>query len=119
MNKKKRPFNKFKKPFNKKKRPFRRPLSRIQENRINHKNIGLISRFISQQGKILSRRVTKLTLKQQRLVTKAIKIARILALLPFRTNKVKLKRTNPTARIRSRKRTKPTTRTPGFRTRKK
>jgi hypothetical protein len=45
--------------------------------------MSLLYRFISQQGKILSRRVNKLTLKQQRLITTAIKQARILSLLPF------------------------------------
>nr|YP_009661376.1 ribosomal protein S18 [Amphilophium dusenianum]QCT82655.1 ribosomal protein S18 [Amphilophium dusenianum] len=118
MDKSKRPFLKK----NKKKRSFRRPLSPIQGNQIHHKNISLIGRFISQQGKILSRRVTRLTLKQQRLVTKAIKIARILVLLPFRTNKKKWKRTKPTTRttgLRTRERTKPTARTTGLRTRNK
>ncbi|WKA03308.1 hypothetical protein VitviT2T_021425 [Vitis vinifera] len=46
----------------------------------------LISRFISEQGKILSRRVNRLTLKQQRLITIAIKQARILSSLPFLNN---------------------------------
>nr|YP_010334410.1 ribosomal protein S18 [Bignonia magnifica]YP_010334478.1 ribosomal protein S18 [Bignonia magnifica]UNH90389.1 ribosomal protein S18 [Bignonia magnifica]UNH90390.1 ribosomal protein S18 [Bignonia magnifica] len=116
MDKSKRPFLKKKK----KKRSFRKPL--FSGDRIHYKNISLINRFISQQGKILPRRVTKLTLKQQRLVTKAIKIARILVLLPFCNNEQKLKRTKPTARtpgLRTRKRTKPTARTPGLRTRNK
>lgn len=116
MDKSKRPFLKKKK----KKRSFRRPLSPIQPgDQIHHTNVDLISQFVSQQGKILPRRVTRLTLKQQRLVTKAIKIARILVLVPFHT---KLKRTKPTARttgLRTRKRTKPTARTTGRRTRNK
>nr|AVM82825.1 ribosomal protein S18 [Pyrostegia venusta] len=119
-------MDKFKRPFlkkNKKKRSFRRPLSPIQPgDRIHHKNISLISRFISQQGKILPRRVTRLTLKQQRLVTKAIKIARILVLLPFRNNEKKWKRNKPTARttgLRTRERNKPTARTTGLRTRER
>nr|WEV86924.1 ribosomal protein S18 [Lundia spruceana] len=132
MDKSKRPFDneksKSKRPFfkkKKKKRSFRRRLSPIQsEDRIHHTNISLISRFTSQRGKILPRRVTRLTLKQQRLVTKAIKIARILVLLPFLNNEKKLKRTKPTARTpglrtRERKRTKSTARTPGLRTRNK
>nr|YP_009402550.1 ribosomal protein S18 [Pararchidendron pruinosum]APA33191.1 ribosomal protein S18 [Pararchidendron pruinosum]QIS96726.1 ribosomal protein S18 [Pararchidendron pruinosum]CUR08455.1 rps18 [Pararchidendron pruinosum] len=68
----------------KSKRPFRRRLPRIQSgDRIDYKNMSLISRFISEQGKILSRRVNRLTLKQQRLITIAIKQARILSSLPF------------------------------------
>jgi small subunit ribosomal protein S18 len=53
---------------------------------IDYKNVGLLRRFISEQGKILSRRITRLTAKQQRSMTKAIKSARILALLPFINN---------------------------------
>uniref|UniRef100_A0ACD5W9K6 Uncharacterized protein n=1 Tax=Avena sativa TaxID=4498 RepID=A0ACD5W9K6_AVESA len=46
--------------------------------------MSLVNRFISEQGKILSRRINKLTLKQQRLITLAIKQAFILSFLPFR-----------------------------------
>jgi small subunit ribosomal protein S18 len=53
---------------------------------IDYKNVGLLRKFISEQGKILSRRVNRLTAKQQRAMTRAIKAARILALLPFLNN---------------------------------
>jgi small subunit ribosomal protein S18 len=53
---------------------------------IDYKNVGLLRKFISEQGKILSRRVNRLTSKQQRAMTRAIKAARILALLPFLNN---------------------------------
>ncbi|RYR74628.1 hypothetical protein Ahy_A02g009352 isoform B [Arachis hypogaea] len=52
--------------------------------------MSLISRFISEQGKILSRRVNRLTLKQQRLITIAIKQARILSSLPFLNNEKRI-----------------------------
>nr|YP_010158530.1 ribosomal protein S18 [Xylia xylocarpa]QRG30722.1 ribosomal protein S18 [Xylia xylocarpa] len=82
--KRKRLFLKSKRLFLKSKRPFRRRLPPIQSgDRIDYKNVSLISRFISEQGKILSRRVNRLTLKQQRLITIAIKQARILSSLPF------------------------------------
>nr|ULQ66388.1 ribosomal protein S18 [Isolepis setacea] len=55
-------------------------------NQIHYKNLNLISRFIGFQGKIIPRRVTKITLRQQRLMTTAIKKARILCLLPFLDN---------------------------------
>ena len=55
-------------------------------NQIHYKNLSLISRFIGFQGKIIPRRVTKITLRQQRLMTTAIKKARILCLLPFLEN---------------------------------
>jgi len=61
--------------------------------------MNLISRFISEQGKILSRRVNRLTLKQQRLITIAIKQARILSLLPFLNNEKQFERAESTARI--------------------
>lgn len=68
----------------KSKKSFRRRLSPIQPgDRIDYKNMSLLYRFISQQGKILSRRVNKLTFKRQRLITIAIKQARFLSLLPF------------------------------------
>ena len=78
-------MNKSKRLFTKSKRSFRRRLPPIQSgDRIDYRNMSLISRFISEQGKILSRRVNRVTLKQQRLITIAIKQARILSFLPFR-----------------------------------
>nr|UDF87636.1 ribosomal protein S18 [Lonicera japonica] len=61
--------------------------------------MSLISRFISDQGKILPRRVKRLTLKQQRLITLAIKQARILSSLPFLNNR-KLFKTPTSLRAR-------------------
>nr|YP_010711713.1 ribosomal protein S18 [Corydalis heterocarpa]WDA92368.1 ribosomal protein S18 [Corydalis heterocarpa] len=84
--KSKKPFLKSKKPFlkSKSKQSFRRRLPPIGSgDRIDYRNITLLSRFFSDEKKILSRRVNRLTLRQQRLITLAIKQARILALLPF------------------------------------
>ena len=50
---------------------------------LDYKDIDLLRKFITEQGKILSRRSTGLNAKQQKKLTKAIKRARILALLPF------------------------------------
>nr|YP_010986185.1 ribosomal protein S18 [Polyopes affinis]WOL37103.1 ribosomal protein S18 [Polyopes affinis] len=50
---------------------------------LDYKDIDLLRKFINDQGKILSRRFTGLTAKQQKKMTKYIKRARILALLPF------------------------------------
>nr|WRM53846.1 ribosomal protein S18 [Echinodorus grisebachii] len=89
-------MEKFKKPLQKSKRSFRRPLSPIGSgDRIDYRNVTFLLRFLSKQAKILSRRVNKLTLKQQRLITIAIKQARILSLLPF------LKKTDQWRRIKS------------------
>nr|YP_009527338.1 ribosomal protein S18 [Ranzania japonica]AYA72712.1 ribosomal protein S18 [Ranzania japonica]QBZ77915.1 ribosomal protein S18 [Ranzania japonica] len=85
----------------KSKRSFRRRLPPIGSgDRIDYRNMSLISRFISEQGKILSRRVNRLTLKQQRLITIAIKQARILSLLPFlrNSNEKQFERTESTPR---------------------
>nr|ABY85651.1 ribosomal protein S18 [Silene cryptoneura] len=101
-------MDKSKRPFIKSKRSFRRRLPSIQPgDRIDYRNMSLISRFISEQGKILSRRVNRLTLKQQRLITIAIKQARILSLLPFLNNEKQFERNEST------------TRTYSFRTKKK
>nr|AUT83730.1 ribosomal protein S18 [Geranium pyrenaicum] len=67
-----------------KKRPFRRRLIKLREaDKIHYTNISFICRFISKQGKILLRRVNRLTLQQQGLLDRAIKQARILALVSF------------------------------------
>nr|AEX94616.1 ribosomal protein S18 [Tulbaghia violacea] len=86
-------MDKSKQPFRKSKRSFRRRFAPIESgDRIDYRNMSLISRFISEQGKILSRRVNRLTLKQQRLITIAIKQARILSLLPFLNNEKQFER---------------------------
>ena len=51
--------------------------------KLDYKDIDLLRKFITDQGKILPRRSTGLTVKQQKQITKCIKKARILALLPF------------------------------------
>ena len=50
---------------------------------INYKDVKVLSKFISEQGKILPRRVTGLNNKQQRQLSKAIKTARIFGIMPF------------------------------------
>lgn len=92
-------MEKSKRLFLKSKRSFRRRLPPIQSgDRIDYKNMGLISRFISEQGKILSRRVNRLTFKQQRLITIAIKQARILSSLPFLNNEKQFEKRDSTTR---------------------
>jgi small subunit ribosomal protein S18 len=63
---------------------FRRRLSPIKPgDPIDYKDVDLLRKFITERGKILPRRITGLTAKQQRDVTLAIKRARLVALLPF------------------------------------
>nr|YP_010945767.1 ribosomal protein S18 [Ulnaria ulna]WGN98757.1 ribosomal protein S18 [Ulnaria ulna] len=57
------------------------PISLNQK--IDYKDIDLLSLFLTEQGKILPRRATGVTVQQQRKLTKAIKRARIVSLLPF------------------------------------
>ncbi|MDA9370494.1 30S ribosomal protein S18 [Gloeomargaritaceae cyanobacterium AH-226-B11] len=56
------------------------------DQKIDYKDIELLKLFITEQGKILPRRATGVSVQQQRKITKAIKQARMLALLPFVTS---------------------------------
>lgn len=58
-------------------------LLRKKEHNINYKNVFLLRKFISIEGKILPRRLTNLNTKKQRYLAKAIKNARIMGFLPF------------------------------------
>ena len=63
---------------------YRRRLSPIKPgDAIDYKDVDLLRKFITERGKILPRRITGLTTKQQRDLTTAIKRSRIVALLPF------------------------------------
>nr|YP_009145508.1 ribosomal protein S18 [Trachelomonas volvocina]AKL82421.1 ribosomal protein S18 [Trachelomonas volvocina] len=57
--------------------------SMLNSSFTDYKNIYLLRKFIVIQGKILPRRLNKITAKQQRLISKSIKRARIIGLLPF------------------------------------
>jgi small subunit ribosomal protein S18 len=50
---------------------------------VDYKDVALLRKFMSDRGKIRSRRVTGLTPHRQREVAKAIKNAREMALLPY------------------------------------
>ena len=63
---------------------FKKRLSPIKPgDPIDYKDVDLLKKFITERGKILPRRLTGLTAKQQRDLTNAVKPARIVALLPF------------------------------------
>lgn len=55
----------------------------LVQRTIDYKNIVLLRKFITMEGKILPRRISGLTAKQQRNMAKAIKNARMVGLLPF------------------------------------
>jgi small subunit ribosomal protein S18 len=50
---------------------------------IDYKDVSTLSRFITERGKIIPRRITGISLRHQRMLTNAIKRARYMALLPF------------------------------------
>ncbi|WP_328872944.1 30S ribosomal protein S18 [Streptomyces sp. NBC_00287] len=66
-----------------KNRPNR--LDRAGIEYIDYKDTDLLRKFISDRGKIRSRRVTRISAQQQRRLAKAIKNAREMALLPYAT----------------------------------
>ena len=54
-----------------------------EEDIVDYKDIALLRKFMSDRGKIRSRRVTGLSAKRQREVAMAIKNAREMGLLPY------------------------------------
>lgn len=56
---------------------------------IDYKNAKLLQKFITDQGKIIPRRITGLSAKQHREVVRAIKKARQIAILPYVSEAVK------------------------------
>lgn len=59
------------------------PLSGNQAPKIDYKDVKLLQRFVSERGKILPSRITAVSAKKQRALSRAIKRARNLALLPY------------------------------------
>ena len=69
-------------------RPFFRrrktcPFSGANAPRIDYKDTKLLQRYISERGKIVPSRITAVSAKKQRELSRAIKRARYLALLPY------------------------------------
>jgi small subunit ribosomal protein S18 len=69
-------------------RPFFRrkkasPFAHADASPIDYKDVKLLQRFVSERGKIVPRRITAVTAKEQRQLAKAVKRARELALLPY------------------------------------
>lgn len=50
---------------------------------IDYKDTELLSRFITERGKIMPRRITGASAKHQKMLAQAVKRARMMALLPF------------------------------------
>jgi small subunit ribosomal protein S18 len=59
------------------------PLDAARIAYIDYKDTDLLRKFVSDRGKIRSRRVTRISAQQQRQMAAAIKNAREMALLPY------------------------------------
>jgi small subunit ribosomal protein S18 len=73
------------------KRPFARrrkvcPFSGENSPKVDYKDPKLLQRYMSERGKIIPSRITAVSLKKQRRLSRAIKRARFLALLPYAVN---------------------------------
>ncbi len=69
-------------------RPFYRrrkscPFSGPNAPKIDYKDVRLLSRFLSERGKIVPSRITAVSTKKQRELSQAIKRARYLGLIPY------------------------------------
>jgi len=65
---------------------IRKKVDRFHENGIlyiDYKDMKLLSRLITEQGKIIPRRISGTCAKNQRMLVDAIKRARFMALLPY------------------------------------
>ncbi|HEY4265070.1 MAG TPA: 30S ribosomal protein S18 [Micropepsaceae bacterium] len=69
-------------------RPFFRrrktcPFSGSNAPKIDYKDVKLLQRYVSERGKIVPSRITAVCAKKQRELSKAIKRARFMALIPY------------------------------------
>jgi len=69
-------------------RPFFRrrktcPFSGSHAQKIDYKDVRMLSRYVSERGKIVPSRITAVSAKKQRELAKAIKRARNLALISY------------------------------------
>ena len=59
------------------------PFTGDKAPKIDYKDVKTLQRYISEKGKIVPSRITAVNVKNQRKLARAIKRARMLALLPF------------------------------------
>jgi small subunit ribosomal protein S18 len=69
------------KPFFRRRRSC--PLTGPKAPEVDYKDVKLLSRYVSERGKILPSRITSVCAKKQREMSNAIKRARNLALMPY------------------------------------
>ena len=59
------------------------PLKAAKIDKVDYKDVNVLRKFISDRGKIRARRVTGVSVQQQRQIATAVKNAREMALLPY------------------------------------
>ena len=59
------------------------PLKAAKVTKVDYKDTPLLRKFISERGKIRARRITGVSVQEQRLIARAVKNAREMALLPY------------------------------------
>ncbi|WP_195731330.1 30S ribosomal protein S18 [Streptomyces albidoflavus] len=64
-------------------KPRPNPLLAAGVTSIDYKDTELLRKFLSDRGRIRSRRVTRVTAQQQRQLARAVRNAREMALLPY------------------------------------
>ena len=70
----------------KKKSMSRTKICRLTVDRveyIDYKDVAMLKHYVTERGKIIPRRITGATAKHQRMLTRAINLARQIALLPY------------------------------------
>ncbi len=71
------------KPIVRKPKKKQNPLKAAKITYVDYKDTALLRKFISDRGKIRARRVTGVSVREQRQIATAIKNAREMALLPY------------------------------------
>jgi small subunit ribosomal protein S18 len=59
------------------------PAKAVKVGIIDYKDVATLRKFISERGKIRARRITGVSVQEQRLIARAVKNAREMALLPY------------------------------------
>ena len=78
----------YKSRYDKKNSPFEErkrfcPFSQKNSPKIDYKDIKLLSRYVSEKGKMIPSRITNVSSKKQKELSKAIKRARFLSLMSY------------------------------------
>ena len=67
---------------------YRKKSNPLKDKVIDYKDVKMLGHYITERGKIVPSRISGVSQKDQRLLTRAIKRARHLGLLPFVRNNI-------------------------------